>query len=182
MVLTIVMWTYCDTFKTPECNTAIQFVFFFAVQVPAVKTGRVVALVFAYLAMVVYTVLTFTECWAWWRHGRSLLYLSQQEVRHDIETAHTTGDRPRRGSVSTPRGGHFRHGRRRHRYYQQRWLVTNVDRKVFSIQTCPSLTRKNYSNIFGHYVVPDHRLRVLYLYDRAYHLEKQRNCRCAEIL
>jgi len=90
------------------------------------QTGRVVALVFANMAMVVYTGLTFTECRAWWIHGKSVLSTREVQVR-DPEMP------PETGVSHATRGSNFRHHaarRKRDRSSRQKWLMTDVGRKI----------------------------------------------------
>jgi hypothetical protein len=136
MILTIVMWTYGYKMPPSNCNSAIKFVFLFAVEVPALGTGRVIALAFASLMMLVYTGVTFTECRAWRKHGTSRIS-KRDGGDHDLEVAQTA-DRPRRGSTSSARPTrHRRKGsmpqKRRADPSRQQWLGMDVDRKLLPI-------------------------------------------------
>jgi hypothetical protein len=131
MILTVVMWTYDNKFPASDCSS-LKYVVLFGVEVPAFRTGRVVALVFASLMMLVYTVLTLIECHAWRKHGKS--HMSVREP--DLEMAARRTHRPRRRNEA-----HIaRHNRsnanihERHSFRQQ-WLGTHVDRKVVSNHT-----------------------------------------------
>lgn len=134
MVLTIVLWAMGDRLsKGSSCNLEVRFIFFFAIDVPALGPGRVIALFFAGLLMVVYTGVTFTECKAWRRNGMS--QLSMRDV--DRETvAESTSQAARRRTTASghlPRHHHPRNSTVKSRRYhskhptRQQWLGTDVD-------------------------------------------------------
>jgi len=65
MTLTIVMWRYAPNLPGVNCNESVQFVFMFAVHVPALGAGRTISLIFSTLMLATYSVVTFTECQVW---------------------------------------------------------------------------------------------------------------------
>lgn len=146
MILTIVMWTWGAHFSGGSpCNEGIRFIFLFAVDVRALGSGRIIALVCASVTMLLYTAVTFTECMAWRRHGMS--HLSVRETRQDLD-AELTPKATRKGSTSSGpdlrhRKGSASQSRRRHPRHpsRQQWLGTDVDRTSFkSILICTLLT------------------------------------------
>ncbi|KAF8588164.1 hypothetical protein K439DRAFT_686237 [Ramaria rubella] len=136
MILTIVMWVWSGSLPPGySCNLSVKFVFFFAVHVPALGTGRIVGLVFSSLTMLVYTAVTYTECMAWRKHGISRL--SPKETRPEVESAADTASRhARRGSeASGTRSSGPRRGvqSRRNDPARQKWLGAEVDPILFGI-------------------------------------------------
>ncbi|KAF8581227.1 hypothetical protein K439DRAFT_249716 [Ramaria rubella] len=63
MILTIIMWAMADKMPSSSCPS-IKFVFMFAITLPALGSGRIVALVFASITLLMYTTLTYIEFWA----------------------------------------------------------------------------------------------------------------------
>lgn len=106
MVLTLVMWAKSDRLVASDCPS-IKFVFMFAVPLPAIGSGRVTALVFSSLALVVFTGLTGIEVWVWVKRGRMRTgRIPDPEIGHSHE---------HRGTRSR------HHGRDRYDRFHNRW-------------------------------------------------------------
>ena len=112
MILTIVMWALSSHFSngTP-CNHAVRFFIFFGVDVPALHSGKIIALVFASLTIVVYSAITFTECMAWKRHGMSHWHVPLRDTPQnpDIELASISGHHTRGGTQASGQPSGHRH-------------------------------------------------------------------------
>ena len=137
MILTIVMWIWSANFSegTP-CNHEIRFIFFFAIDVPALGPGRVVALVFASLMMIIYTAVTLKECMEWRNHRKP--HISVKEPSRDLEmelspTTHHSRERTAASEVVSrkkhSKGGKTQSSRITSKQpSRQKWLGADVDR------------------------------------------------------
>ncbi|KIJ51865.1 hypothetical protein M422DRAFT_26551 [Sphaerobolus stellatus SS14] len=139
MILTIVLWTYAETFNGGNCteDIKVKFVFMYGVSVPAIGSGRPIALAFSSVMLLLYSIVTYTECSAWIKTGKSRLPSKKEGGNeHQVLELPTVVE-----PVQRLRGGSSNHGRhiasipRPHRksshgqrsLSRQPWLGTNVD-------------------------------------------------------
>ncbi|KAF8513556.1 hypothetical protein BU17DRAFT_95249 [Hysterangium stoloniferum] len=118
-VLTIAMWAKASKLPTWDCpeTSQVKFVMLFGLPLPARTSGRIVAITFASLVLVLYAAVTFIEFKAWLRRWE------------------------KRKKRDTEQGNRGNRGRRRHRVrqkkkrsgFRQRWVPADVGAVFFGI-------------------------------------------------
>ncbi|TDL28337.1 hypothetical protein BD410DRAFT_216204 [Rickenella mellea] len=83
MALTLYMWATADTFgDNPECNHDVKYVLFGA-NVPALGSGRILALVCTSVISTLYFVVTGLEMYSSWRSGRWRIFRKRDRMEGD---------------------------------------------------------------------------------------------------